>query len=204
VLITGFVARLDLERQLILMIQLKIEWPTGELVFRFALLYMGAEREILVLKVEQEEFLAFPPYAKNPIGPFDVHMTWHRSGERHFTARRYSGRKWRTHKETQRKSAINLGPPAELKGIAPLYHSGVFRGKSLESFPVGTNPGYSILLDADRANFREDFICIRAYLVEAGTDDRIPIFPDTGPRILYLVNDTTPWLAVEVCQQKAA
>jgi hypothetical protein len=66
---------------------------------------------------------------------------------------------------------------------------------------VGTNAGHSILLDADRANFRDDYIIIRVYLVEPGAEDRVPIFPDTGPRILHMVKQTAPWLAVEVYQQ---
>jgi len=42
---------------------------------------------------------------------------------------------------------------------------------------------------------------IRVYLVEPGAEACIPIFQDTGPRILHLVKQTNPWMAVEVYQQ---
>jgi len=68
---------------------------SGELVLCFALRHLGSEREILVLKVaperkcvpEQKYFLACPPYAKEPFGNLDCHMTWHASGERHAVSR---------------------------------------------------------------------------------------------------------------------
>jgi hypothetical protein len=67
--------------------------------------------------------------------------------------------------------------------------------------PAGSNKGISVVLNAERANFRDDFVVIRVYLVEPGAEASIPIFPDTGLRILHLVKQTTPWMAVEVYQQ---
>jgi len=63
------------------------EQVTDELIFCIALRHLGAEREVLVVKEREQEFFAFPPYAKKPLGSFDVHMSWHKSGERHFTVR---------------------------------------------------------------------------------------------------------------------
>ncbi len=96
---------------------------------------------------------------------------------------------------------MKLHSPAALKGVGPLYHSGVFAFQFLDLPPVGTNQGDSVVLDAETASFRDDFIVMRVYLVEPGAEDRIPVFPDTGPRILHLVKQTTPWMAVEVYQQ---
>ena len=177
---------------------------SGELVLCFALRHLGTEREILVLKVKGNNFYGFPPYAKKPIGPVDCHISWHESGERHAVSRFYDGHVWKKDVRMQRKSAVKLHPPAALKGVGPLYHSGVFAFQFHDLPPVGTNQGDSVVLDAESVSFRDDFIVTRVYLVEPGAEDRIPIFPDTGPRILHLVKRTTPWMAVEVYQQMEA
>ena len=175
--------------------------PSDELVLCFALRLFGIEREVLIVKAKGQNFYAFPPYAKEPFGSFDCHMSWHESGERHFVARVFNGREWKKDERTQSESAVNLGPPMSVKGTTPLYHSGIFCGQFPEYPPVGANQGLSVVLDTDAAKFRDDFIVIRVYLVETGAEDSIPIFPDTGPRILHLVKNTTPWVAVEVYQE---
>jgi hypothetical protein len=162
---------------------------------------LGAEREIVVLKVDGNDFYAFPPYAKKPLGNVDGHMSWHASGKRHAVFRIRRGCGWEKDKRMQKKSTVKISPPPMLKGVGPLYHSGVFAFQFLDLLPVGTNQGQLVVLDAECASFRDDFIVMRVYLVEPGAEERIPIFPDTGPRILHLVKQTTPWLAVEVCQQ---
>jgi hypothetical protein len=86
------------------------------------------------------------------------------------------------------KSRVNLGAPANLKGVADLYHSGIFLHQFLDFPLVGTNLGCSLVLDADSATFRDDFIAIRVYLVEASREDQIP----------------RPWIAFDVYQQIAA
>ncbi len=96
-----------------------------------------------------------------------------------------------------------LAPPSVLKGVGQLYHSGIFPFQFPDLFPAGTNKGHLVLLDAESAKFRDDFIVIRAYLVEPGAENCIPIYPDTGPRILRLVQQTVPWLAVEMYHQRA-
>ena len=171
------------------------------LTFCFALRHLGTEREIVVLKVDGSDFYAFPPYAKKPLGDVDCHMSWHASGERHAVSRVRRGRRWITDKRTQTESIVKLTAPPMLQGVGPFYHSGIFLSQFVELLPGGTNQGESIVLDAVGADFRDDFTVIRVYLVEPGAEDHIPIFPDTGPRILHLVKQTTPWLAVEVYQQ---
>ncbi len=69
-----------------------------------ALRHLGPDREILVLKVKGQNFYAFPPYAKKPLGPHDVHMSWHESGERHAVAS-YNGRK---DEKTRKDSLVKM------------------------------------------------------------------------------------------------
>src|SRR5260370_5042933 len=99
---------------------------SGELVLCFALRHLGTEREILVLKVKGNNFYGFPPYAKKPIGPVDCHISWHASGERHAVSRFYDVHVWKKDVRMQRRMAVKLHSPADLKGVGPLYHSGVF------------------------------------------------------------------------------
>jgi hypothetical protein len=171
------------------------------LTFCFALRHLRTEREIVVLKVDGNNFYAFPPYAKKPLGNVDGHMSWHASGERHAVFRIRRGRGWEKDKRMQKKSTVKMSPPPMLKGVGALYHSGIFYSRFPELPPVGTNEGTSVVLNAERAHFRDDFTVIRVYLVEPGAEASIPVFPDTGLRILHLAKQTTPWMAVEVYQQ---
>src|SRR5271170_99845 len=100
---------------------------TGEFVLCVALRHLGGEREVVVLKEKDNNFYAFPPYAKKPFGSFDFHMSWHESGERHAVSRLYNGRAWKKDARIQRESTVKLKPPADLKGVAPLFNAGVFR-----------------------------------------------------------------------------
>lgn len=177
---------------------------SGEFVLCVALRHLGVEREVLVVKEKKNNFYAFPPYAKKPLGSFDFHMSWHESGERHAVSRLYDGRAWKKDARIETESAVKLTPPADIKGAVPLFHSGIFLHQFPDLPPVGTNAGDSVILDGEGANFRDDFIVVRVYLVEPGADDRIPSFPDTAPRILHLVKETSPWLAVEMYQQADA
>jgi len=174
---------------------------SGGLTLCFALRHLGTEREIVVLKVDRNNFYAFPPYAKKPLGNVDGHMSWHASGERHAVFRIRRGRGWEKDTRMQKKSTVKISPPPMLMGVGALYHSGIFYSRFLALPPVGTNEGISVVLNAERAHLRDDFTVIRVYLVEPGAEASIPIFPDTGPRILHLVRLTTPWIAVEVYQQ---
>jgi len=181
-----------------------IDKASDELVLCMALRLLGSEREVLVLKIKGQNFYAFPPYAKKPLGSFDCHMSYHESGERHAVVRLSNGFAWREETKVRRESMVKLGQPAAFRSAEPLFNSFLFPFQFLDLPQVGTNAGHSIILDADAANFRGDFISIRASLVEPGAERHIPVFPNTGPRILYLVKQTTPWLAVEVCQQMSA
>ena len=174
------------------------KWASSRLTFCVALRHLGTEREIVVLKVDGNNFYAFPPYAKKPLGDVDGHMSWHASGERHAVFRIRRGRGWEKDTRMQKKSTVKISPPPMLKGVGALYHSGIFYFQFPALPSVGTNEGTSVVLNAERAHFRNDFTVIRVYLVEPGAEACIPIFPDTGPRILHLVKQTNPWMAVEV------
>ena len=146
------------------------ERASGDLILCFALRHLRAEREILVLKVKGQNFYTFPPYAKRPLGDLDSHMSWHESGERHAVVRFRNGRVWREAERTRKESTVKLQRPDAFKGVGPLFHSGVTPFQFLELPRVGTNPGYSIVLDTEASNFRDDFIVIRVYLVEPGAE----------------------------------
>jgi hypothetical protein len=171
----------------------------------FGLRHLQAEREILVLKVTGQNFYAFPPYAKAPLGCLDNHMSWHRSGERHAVSKYYDGKRWNELASTRRESRIKLQPPSALKGVGFLCHIVCGVGVPfVELSPLHTNTGQLCLLNAEGAGFRDDAFFVRAYLVEPGAEDQIPISADTGPRILHLVRRApAPWLAVEVFQHAA-
>jgi hypothetical protein len=174
---------------------------SGALTLCFGLRHLGIEREIVVLKVDGGNFYAFPPYAKSPLGDVDGHMSWHSSGERHVVSQCRIGSTWKTDARTQNESRVMLPAPSALKGAGALFHSGIFPFQFPNLLPAGSNRGHCVVLDTQAANFRDDFIVIRVYLVEPGMENRVPIIPDTGPRILHFVKQTIPWLAVEVYQQ---
>jgi hypothetical protein len=117
---------------------------------------------------------------------------------------RYCSVNGRLEVEFQKKSIVKLCRPADLKGVVALYHSGVFLNQFHDFLPIGTNDGQRVMLDGSAAGFRDDFICIKVYAVSPGAEDQIPIMADIGPRVLYLVKQTFPWLAVEVYQQTVA
>jgi hypothetical protein len=171
------------------------------MIWVFAVRFLGGEREVLVLKVNGQNFYAFPPYARTPQGNVDTHMSWHASGERHFVARCRNAGKWEESPEMKRDSTVMLQKPAKIRGVELLDKSGVFAGMFLGLRPVGTNEGELVVLDADGAGFVDDAFFLRAYLVEPGAEDQIPVGPGAGPRILHLIKRTHPWLAVEVFQQ---
>ncbi|HXP78896.1 MAG TPA: hypothetical protein VN976_03245 [Verrucomicrobiae bacterium] len=109
--------------------------------------HLGAEREILVLKANRQNFYAFPPYAKKPIGSFDVHMSLHSGGERHFAVK-LNGQQGMEGERIQEESIVNFCPPSALDGVIQLYQSGIFLNQFHCGLPVGTNEGQVVTLDA--------------------------------------------------------
>lgn len=117
----------------------------SELVFAIRLL--GEVREILVIRATLKgDFFAFPPYARIPHmlkhatgreagPPVDVHVSKHRSGERHF--RWKLGRNRIPMPETVEK----LQPTTQFSGAELLIHMPLFKGQFSDLPAPGTNRG---------------------------------------------------------------
>ncbi len=167
-----------------------------------AVRFLGAEREIEVLKEEAGNFYVFPPAAKRPLGDVDWHMSWHASGERHHAARVRNAGKWEKTPGIRRDTKMVVQKPVEIAGAELLLKSGVFSAAMFLHLPtVGTNDGELVILDADRAGFVNDAFFWRVYLVCPGAEGQIPPGPGAGPQILHVLRSTRPWMAVQVFQQ---
>ena len=184
------------------------------LEFVFAIRFGGEVRELVGVKiVPKGDVYAFPPYARNPeayarlfrkhdgytkaiIPPVDVHMSKHRSGERHLTVR-VDGKRHPTP-----ETATKLQSTSNFLGVELLMPMPVFNGQFLDLPPIGTNRGEVVNLDADSAGFREGFFAVRVYLVEPNKEHDIPTPMNVGPRIVQIEKRVTPWVAVEVFQEK--
>lgn len=191
------------------------EAVSGELILCFALRHLGDVRELLILKVKGNNFYLFLASAIDR--PIDVHITWHESGQSHVYYKINSKRgqpppgRWVSYTATPDgnqpprevegfRTKQNRVRPSELKKVGRLLQSGLCLGQFPELPPVKTHEGESVVLDAEAANFTDDFIAANVYLVEPGAEDRIPIFPCIAARLLHLDKRTTPWLAVELFQ----
>lgn len=194
------------------------EAASGELILCFALRHLGDVRELLILKVKGNNFYLLLPSTID--SPIDVHITWHESGQFHVYHKINSKRgqpppgRWVSYTATPDgnqpprevegfRTKQNRVRPSELKGVGRLLQSGLFLGQFPELPPVGTHDEDSVVLDAEAANFGDDAIFVRVYLVEPGAEDRIPVYPFIRARILHLDKRTTPWLAVELFQEAA-
>lgn len=173
--------------------------------FVFAVRLFGEEREILVLKVTfKGDFIAFPPYARVPhllnhaIGreagpPVDIHVSKHRSGERHL--------RWKIGEKPipTPETIVKLQPTAEFSGIELLIQMPLLKGQ-FSALPVlGTNRGTAVVLDA--VGFRDDFLAVRAHLVAPTHMNQIPKPAHVGPYAQHIEKSVTPWVAVEVYQE---
>jgi len=180
--------------------------PPTPVEFVFAVRLAGEVREILVVKATTKgEFFAFPVYSRMPellklvtgrnaFPPVDVHVSKHLSGEWHLTAK-LGGKRLATS-----QSVRKLQPPCQLSGVELLIHMPLLKGQFWELPSVGSNRGKHILLDADSAQFTDDFLAIRAYLVEPGKELEIPIPNDVNHYVRHIAKDTVPWIAVDLCQ----
>jgi hypothetical protein len=165
-----------------------------------------------VVKIKGQEFYAFLSPGPASIAEIETHVSYHRSGKRHMVAKRLVGEEWRedrwlyhghgSAKTMRQQTATALQPPATLRGAEQLFHCGTLYGTFHKLAPVGTNAGELVILDAESAGFRDDFTITRAFLVQPGREDAVPIAADTGPRIIHFVKRITPWVAVDVFQQK--
>jgi hypothetical protein len=182
--------------------------------FLFAIRLGGEEREILEVKAtSKSEFFAFPVYARHPAllkdvtgrdahPSVDLHISKHRSGERHLTAK-LAGRHLRALKSGRIPESITkLQPPTSLRGVELLTHMPLLKGQFSDLPLVDRKKHSPILLDADSSHFRDDFLAVRAYLVEPGKEREIPAPTNLGPHVRHIEKRVTPWLAVEVYQER--
>lgn len=176
--------------------------------FVFAIQFRSLVREISVVKATPKgEFFAFTPYARVPNmvkgvthrdahPSVDIHMSKHRSGERHLTVK-LGGKR-----HPLPESKVELQPTTTFSGVELLSHSPLLKGQFLDLPPLGTNRGKVVLLDTDSAGFRDDFLAVRVYLVEPGRDHEIPTPTDVGPCVRHIETSITPWVVVEVYQER--
>jgi hypothetical protein len=177
------------------------------LEFVFAIQLAGEVREILVVKATAKgEFFAFPVYSRVPdllknttgrdaVPAVDVHASKHSSGERHLSVKLGGNRL------PISQSVAKLQSPSKLLGVELLVHMPLLKNQFQDLPVVGTNQGKPILLDADSAQFGDDFIAVRAYLVEPGKDHEIPT-PEDGVSVRHIERSTMPWVAVELYQER--
>ena len=59
---------------------------------------------------------------------------------------------------------------------------------------------HAVILDAESAGFVEAPFVIRIFVVEQGNRDAVPPASGPGPRILHFVEETKPWIAIDVHQ----
>src|SRR5713226_7926741 len=179
-----------------------------------AITFGGEARELIRLKTTRKgDIYVFPPYARAPeayahllrehygytrapVPPVDLHMSKHRLGERHLTVR-VKGRRHPTP-----ETVTKLQPTSNFSGVELLSNGGVLNGQFPDLPPLGTNRGEIVQLDADSAGFRDDFVAVRVHLVEPNKEREIPTPMDVGPRIVHIEKCVTPWVAVEVFQEK--
>ncbi len=100
------------------------------------------------------------------------------------------------------ESEVKLQPTSNFLGVELISHNPLFKGQLADLPPLGTNNGKIVQLDADSAGFRHDFLAVRVHLVEPNKEHEIPTPMDVGPRIVHIEKRVTPWIAVEVFQEK--
>lgn len=172
-------------------------------IYVIAFRHLGSEREIAVLKNDGEDFFAFPPYGLLGRG-VSVHISKHKSGERHVISEYRHGGRMQHDEAIEKPSAVQLQPPAHLQGVELWFQfAPIFLGQYDRLPYVGSNKGRVIMLDAGVAYFRDDAICIKGYVVQPGCESLIPI-SSMGPRILHIVKETVPHIAIEVFQEAVA
>ncbi len=127
----------------------------------------------------------------------DRHMSYHQDGRRHLTVKA-GGKK---HPGTAKTVAMRQ-PTSDLKGVEALLPGApLFKWQFSTLEPLSEGDDNLILLDADTAGFRDDYLLLRAFLVEPHQEHLIPTPPDVGPRVLYIERSVKPWIVVEAFQE---
>ncbi|MBZ5504064.1 MAG: hypothetical protein LAO78_01135 [Acidobacteriia bacterium] len=168
---------------------------SNETLFVVVAKFLGEIREVVGFKINRKgEFFTFPPYARLP-GAVDFHSSKHVSGERHFACRVGKNR------QPMQETKVQLQPLSNFSGIEPLMSMSCLKGQFSNLLLPGTNEGEVISLDLDSADFNDDIFFVKMYLLQPNREDLVPLPLEVGPRILHLIRQVTPWIAVDLFQQ---
>jgi hypothetical protein len=127
------------------------------------------------------------PWVKN-------HLSYHASGQRHFKV----GLKGR---EPDKLFVSSCQPTSALRGVELLLKTAILRGQfqKLRIHKASAEP--AIVLDADAADFRDDVVFVRVFLVEPDSEPKIPDALHSGPPLLHVIKETEPWVGIAFFQQ---
>jgi hypothetical protein len=170
--------------------------------FVVVLCHLGLELEIAAIKVKRKNICAFTPYSLDDRVGLDNPFTYHAGGLRHVRSKYRVGDKMWEVPEVREKSVVQFERPANLKGAVQIYLSGDPLGQFRGLMPKGTGKGEPILLDGEKAGFREGPSVVKIYAVDPGNEACVPVAPDAGARVLNFIKVTDPWIAVQVYQPK--
>src|SRR5208282_5065268 len=163
--------------------------------FEIVLRHLGLERKLADLKVNGKNYYAFTPYSLDGLCGLDNHMSYHADGERHVKSRYRRDGEMVDAPELFGSTAVQFGRPENLNGAVPLYLSGDPLNQFRKLRPFVGGKGAKILIDAERADFRECPFFIQIYVVGGRNAACVPVPPGAGPRILSFIKKTDPWIA---------
>ncbi|HXN72623.1 MAG TPA: hypothetical protein VN861_08725 [Candidatus Acidoferrales bacterium] len=170
--------------------------------FVVVLCHLGLEREIAALKVRRHYPIAFTPYSLDGSIGIENHVSYKSSGERHVVSRYRVGDKMKEVKRIRKESTVHFARPSNLKGAVEIYLSGDPLGQFRDLRPAGSGKGERVLLDAEKAGFRDGIFVVKIYAVEPSNEGCVPTAPDAGKRVLHFIKSTDPWIAIDVYQPK--
>jgi hypothetical protein len=126
-----------------------------------------------------------------------MHVSYHASGQRHFKV----GPKGR---EPEKHFVSFCQSPSTLRGVELVLGATILRGQfqGLRIYNAPREP--AIVLDADAANFRDDVIFVRVFLMEPNSKPSIPEALHSGPPLRYVITETQPWVGIAFFQQSEA
>ena len=181
-----------------------------------ALRFKGEEREILRIVEQSGEFNVFPP-DRRPTA-LKMHSSYHVSGQRHIKIE--SETRWPSNYVRDPADGFPADvdfskPPPKYRYISHLQPTSTLRGLELiegstllpwlfQSLPTYDRMnGTGLLLDADAAQFRDDSIYTRVFLIEPGLEPNIPNAVDIGPKLVHVIRSVKPWIGIAFFQQRS-
>jgi hypothetical protein len=126
-----------------------------------------------------------------------MHVSYHATGQRHFKI----GPKGR---KPDKYYVSNCQPPSTLRGVELVLGANILRGQFQGLRPYNASREQAIVLDADAANFRDDIIFSRVFLLEPNSEPSIPKSFHSGPPLLHVITEVEPWAGIAFFQQSEA